>query len=157
MNIELDDAILKLDQYRDLSIREADGDCIHVHWGRVWVTRSGDTRDHVINGGESIAIDRPGTTVLTAMIDAGISVMKRCTAADAKSAHAVAVQGNSEAGAAAAPKIFDRTLPDYGDIDRKLHHAHQLRAQAVSSLLRNMWAALGAAFADSLSRTPGRS
>ena len=78
MNIELDDAILKLDQHRDLSIREADGDCIHVHWGRVWVTRGGDTRDHVINGGESLAIDGFGTTVLTAMNDAGISVMKRC-------------------------------------------------------------------------------
>ena len=152
MNIELDDAILKLDQHRNLSIREADGDCIHVHWGRVWVTRGGDTRDHVINGGESLAIDSPGTTVLTAMNDAGISVMRRCASYDTKSAHPVAVQGSRELHAAAWAPVFGRAYPEYRDIDRAVHHAHQHRAQAVAGGLRNVWAGLCGALAAFVNR-----
>ena len=147
MNIELDDAILKLDQHRDLSIREADGDCIHVHWGRVWVTRHGDTRDHVINGGESLAIDSPGTTVLTAMNDAGISVMKRCAPSNTKSAQPAAVQGSRKLDAAAWAPDFDRAYPEYRDIERAVHRAHQHRAMAVAGGLRNVRAALRGAFA----------
>ena len=142
MNIDLDNAILKLDQHRDLSIRDADGDCIHVHWGRVWVTRSGDTRDHVINGGESLAIDRPGTTVLTAMNDAGISLMKRCASANTKFAQPPAVQGSSEVAAPAWWPVFDRAYPEYRDVDRAIHRAHELRAQTIAAGLRNVWTAL---------------
>ena len=72
MNNEIDNAILRLDQHRNLSLRQANGDCIHVHWGRVWVTHTGDLRDYVVSSGESLAIDRPGKTVLTAISDAGV-------------------------------------------------------------------------------------
>jgi hypothetical protein len=147
MNIVLDNAILKLDQRRDLSIREADGDCIHDHWGRVRVTRGGDTRDHVIDGGEPLAIDSPGTTVLTAMSDAGIPVMKRHTSANTKIVQPAAVQGSSEVDATAWAPVFDRTYPEYRDVDRTIHRVHRHRAQTVAGGLRNMWAALRGALA----------
>ena len=78
MNVEIYDAILKLDQHSHLRLNDARGDCIYVHWGRVWITREGDIKDHIVNSGESFEIADFSGVVLTPMNDAGVSVMKRC-------------------------------------------------------------------------------
>ncbi len=78
MNIEIDDAILRLGENRNLTLQNNSGACVHVHWGRVWITREGDSKDHIVGSGESLAIGRAGATVLTAMSDSGVSVMQRC-------------------------------------------------------------------------------
>lgn len=154
MNNEIDSTILRLEQHRNLTLREAKGDCIHVHWGRVWITRSGDPRDHVVSSGESLAIDGAGMTVLTAISDAGVSLMKRC-AQTAASASLVMQQcgsvlagtltgaaGSETTGAGAGTNAIERDVPAYAEIDRYVYRAHQLRARYVADLLANAWAGL---------------
>ncbi|KPK34656.1 MAG: hypothetical protein AMJ66_03240 [Betaproteobacteria bacterium SG8_40] len=158
MNNEIDNAILKLDQHRNLTLREAKGDCIHVHWGHLWVTRNGDLRDHVVSSGESLAIDRPGTIVLTALSEAGVSLMKRC-AGNAATASVVlqqcgsAVSGGAtreQGGVPASPVARATTAmhdyPEYSEIDRHVNLAHQLRARYVIDALGNAWNALRGVF-----------
>ncbi len=158
MNNEIEGTILRLEQHRNLTLREARGDCVHVHWGRVWITRGGDTRDHVVSGGESLAIDRPGMTVLTAISDAGVSLMKRCDRA-AETASLVMQQcaGISNGAASAAAdrvvpgadarvQTIGRAYPAYAEIDRHVDYAHQLRARYVADVLANAWAALRGVF-----------
>ncbi len=142
MNNEIDNAILRLDQHRNLALREANGDCLHVHWGRVWVTRNGDLKDHVVSSGESLAIDRPGTAVLTALSDAGVSLMKRC--ADAAATASVVMQ---QCGSAVGrSKSITGDFPGYAEIDFHLDRARQLRARYVGDLLGKAWSALRGVF-----------
>ena len=154
MNVEIDEAILRLDQHHNLTLRDANGGCIHVHWGHVWVTRNGDIKDHIVNSGESLAIDRPGATVLTALHDAGVSLMKRCTPSEATPVRLMKVFGGATGGAksealkqnaesdATRAHAVGRGVPDYREIDRHVEYAQQLRASAVGNALRNGWIAL---------------
>jgi hypothetical protein len=79
MNIDLNDAIVRLNQDDNFQMRDARGACIHVHWGDLWITQEGDLKDHIVKTGESFAISKSGTTFLTAMNEAGVSVMKKCS------------------------------------------------------------------------------
>ena len=146
MNNEIENAILKLDRHRDLTLRDAGRDCIHVHWGRVWITRSGDGRDHVVNGGESLAISRDGTTVLTAMSDAGVSLMKHCASPDTKLDRTVREQGADD-GLNAALGMSRSAMPSYEEIDRRVDRAHQLRADVFSEAIGRAWASVRGALA----------
>jgi hypothetical protein len=142
MNNEIDQSILKLDQHRNLTLRQANGGCIHVHWGRVWVTRNGDIEDHVVSGGESLAIDRPGATVLTAMSDAGVSLMKRCLQT-AAAPGTVMQQGDSAvSGAISRADSSVRDAPQLSEIERRVDRAHRLRARYFGDALGKGLAAL---------------
>ena len=79
MNIDLNDAIVRLNPDNNFQMRDARGACIHVHFGDLWITQEGDLKDHIVKSGESFAISNSGTTFLTAMNDAGVSVMKKCS------------------------------------------------------------------------------
>ena len=159
MNNEIDNAILRLDQHRNLSLRQANGDCIHVHWGRVWVTHTGDLRDYVVSSGESLAIDRPGKTVLTAISDAGVSLMKRCAQTAATASVVMQQCGSAIAGGATGPEnsapsstvaranTVMRDYPEYAEIDRHVDRAHQFRARYVADALGNAWKSLRCVFA----------
>jgi hypothetical protein len=154
MNVEIDEAILRLDQHHNLTLRDANGGCIHVHWGNVWVTRNGDIKDYIVNSGESLAIDRPGTTVLTALRDAGVSLMTRCGRSEATPVTSMKEVGDATGGAKsealkqyaesddARAHAVGRGIPDYREIDRHVEYAHQLRASYVGKALRNGWLAL---------------
>ncbi len=154
MNNEIGKSILRLERNRNLALRKAHGDCIHVHWGRVWVTLTGDLRDHVISSGESLAIDRPGTTVLTAITDAGVSLMKRCAQTAAavsvvmqQSGAAVTGEASGAANTVAASAVargkpVARDDPEYGEIERHVDRARQLRARYVADVLENARAVL---------------
>ena len=146
MNNEIENAILKLDRHHDLTLRDAGRDCIHVHWGRVWITRSGDGRDHVVNGGESLAISRDGTTVLTAMSDAGVSLMKHCASPDSKLDQTASEQGAGH-HLDAALGLSRSAVPSYDEIDRRIDRAHQLRADLFSEAIGKAWASLRGALA----------
>ncbi len=78
MNNDLNAVILRLNSHRNLQLRDAQGDCIHVHWGDLWITQEGDSRDHIVKAGESFAIRNPGTTLVSAFGEAGVSVIEKC-------------------------------------------------------------------------------
>ena len=63
MKIEIDDAILRLGENRNLTLQNNDGACVHIHWGRVWITREADSKDHIVGSGESLAIGRSGDRI----------------------------------------------------------------------------------------------
>jgi hypothetical protein len=148
MNTEIDNAILKLDQHRKLSLREANGECIRVHRGRVWVTRDRDIRDHVVNSGESFVIERTGTTVLTAMSDAGVSLMKRCASSAGMFGKKAIAQSEEVRSEVVLTNTAGGDYPRYREIDRSVDCAHQLRARYVADALRNGWVTLRSALAN---------
>ena len=140
MNNDIHDAILRLGGNRNLTLHAGSGGCVHVHWGQVWITRQGDSKDHIVGSGESLAIGRSGATVLTAINDAGVSLMERCksvtgpeTAGTLKSTNA---QNGDDGGQAF---VLGRVLPSFEQIDHHLARAKQLRARFVGKLLRGEW------------------
>ncbi len=140
MKIEIDDAILRLGENRNLTLQNNSGACVHVHWGRVWITREGDSKDHIVGSGESLAIGRAGATVLTAMSDSGVSVMQRCNGVAEQDMAAnlkFATTRHGDDGEQAF--TLEVALPSYQQIDRHLARAKQLRARFVGKLLRGEW------------------
>ncbi|MGD8788891.1 MAG: DUF2917 domain-containing protein [Burkholderiales bacterium] len=136
MHIEIDKEVRNLQQNHNLTLRGGDGSCIHVHWGRVWVTRDGDMRDHIVGRGESLAIDRSGMTLVTAMKDSGVSVMQRCEPVDAAIANA------SAAGSDDAETYPLIDYPGFDQIDFHVRRAKQLRARYFVAALQRGWNAL---------------
>ena len=147
MNTEIDNAILKLDQHRKLSLQGANGECIHVHWGRVWVTGEGDILDHVVSSGESFVIERTGTTVLTAMSDAAVSLMKRCASSAGMFGKTDIAQSEEVRSEVVLTNTAGGDFPKYREIDRSVNRGHQLRARYVADALRNGWVTLRSALA----------
>lgn len=140
MKIEIDDAILRLGENRNLTLQNNDGACVHVHWGRVWITREGDSKDHIVGSGESLAIGRSGATVLSAMSDSGVSVMQRCNSVSGQDAAADLKNATTAHGDDGEQAFtLERALPSYQQIDRQLVRAKQLRARFVGKLLRGEW------------------
>jgi len=147
MNIEIDKEVLRLGQHHNLTLRGADGSCIHVHWGRVWVTRNGDLKDYIVGSGESLAIDRTGTTLVTAMTESGLSVMERCKPATGESDAAVPAIGIAVTArddiASALPEVV---YPGVAEIDRHVRRAKELRARYFAEALQRGWNAVRSAF-----------
>ena len=140
MNNDIHDAILRLGGSRNLTLNAGSGACVHVHWGQVWITRQGDSKDHIVGSGESLAIGRSGATVLTAINDAGVSVMERCNTVtgpdtpdtpNSTNAH----HDNDDRQAF----TVEHALPSFGQIEHHLARARQLRARFVGKLLRGEW------------------
>lgn len=143
MNIEIDKEVLRLGQHQNVALNGADGPCIHVHWGRLWVTRNGDLKDYIVNSGESLAIDRTGTTLVTAMSESGLSVMQRCRSAtdgtDNVSLSTIDEISNDMESAAGSLEIV---YPSIEEIDSRIARAKQLRARYFADALRRAWDAV---------------
>lgn len=137
MKTEISETILRLDQHGNLTLGDSKSGCIHVHWGNLWVTRDGDARDYIVTGGESFPFDARGKTVLTAISDAGISVMAQC------GSEQTAVRDGAPLGAAAVQdRQFGESLPEYESIDRHVHRAGELRAHYIADVIGRGWTAL---------------
>ena len=158
MNIDLNDAIVRLNPDNNFQMRDARGACIHVHFGDLWITQEGDLKDHIVKAGESFAISNSGTTFLAAMNDAGVSVMKKCSelaiAATASIGTVVpsAMPKPAETSArqihyAVSDSDFDVShigdrQPGVDELERNLARAEHSRARFFGHAMRRGWNAL---------------
>lgn len=69
MEANLDTAITRLATGHVLRIEDAEGQCIAVVNGMVWVTQEGDRRDIFLSDGDTFTLDRPGTALVEAIGD----------------------------------------------------------------------------------------
>jgi hypothetical protein len=60
------------------SLRVAEGAGLEVKCvrGHVWITQHGDLEDRVISSGQSFVLNRPGLSLVTALGDPAVIVMK---------------------------------------------------------------------------------
>lgn len=160
MNLDLDGAVLKLDAHRHLQLHDAQGTCIHVHWGELWITQEGDSRDRIVRTGESFEISNPGMTLLSALSAAGVSVMKECrelavglatrfAAADRPAPDSVvplevnARDSNVAADASRAGSLRpERAYPGVSEIEWHMEHAKALQAAYIAEVVSRGWKAL---------------
>jgi len=154
MNVEIYEAILKLDQHSTLKLNEARGACVFVHWGSVWITQQGDIRDHIVQSGESFPIAGSSKAIVTSLSDAGVSVMARCDeacdehkAGNAVREHTIAeavTDGNEHPvqDAITGATVLRRIYPGFQQVDRHVDYAHRLRARAFANALHRGWDAL---------------
>jgi hypothetical protein len=139
MNIDLNDAIVRLNPDNNFKMRDARGACIHVHFGDLWITQEGDQKDHMVKTGESFAISNSGTTFLTAMNDAGVSVMKKCSE--------LAIAATANIGTV-VPSAMSRTAETSArqsgvdELERNLARAEHSRARFFGHAMRRGWNAL---------------
>jgi len=158
MNIDLNDAIVRLNPHNSFQMRDARGACIHVHWGDLWITQEGDRKDHIVKAGESFAISNSGTALLSALNEAGVSVMKKCSesavatianigAIVPAATRSAAGTGALEYGAAADESDFDDSrvthrLPRADEIAQHVARAERIRARVFSDAISSGWRAL---------------
>ena len=163
MNIDLNDAIVRLNPDNNFQMRDARGACIHVHFGDLWITQEGDLKDHIVKTGESFAISNSGMTFLTAMNEAGISVMKKCSelaiAAAAnigtvvpsampkpaetsdRQIHYAVSDSDSGVSQTGVSQIGDRQ-PGVNELEHNLARAERSRARFFGHAMRRGWNAL---------------
>ena len=158
MNIDLNDAIVRLNPDNGFQMIDAHGACIHVHWGDLWITQEGDSMDHIVKTGESFAINRSGVTLLSAMNDVGASIMKKCTESAIASAATIGSLVSSRPAGSAGESRSLRVL-DCGDSENRasrtgsphstaddlhlhLAQAKSIRARFVADAINRMWHAL---------------
>ena len=152
MNTDIDKEVLRLGRNHNLSLHGADGSCMHVHWGKVWVTRNGDIKDYIVDAGQSLAIDRAGTTLVSAVSDAGLSILQRCAGDKQRVPADIHVAQDCRAdGGEVTEKSFDLVYPSVTEIDRHVARAKQLRAQFFARALQRVWNAARGIFV--MSRT----
>ena len=158
MNIDLNDAIVRLNPDNNFQMCDARGACIHVHFGDLWITQEGDLKDHIVKSGESFAISNSGTTFLMAMNDAGVSVMKKCSelaiaaAANIGTVVPSAMPKPAETSVrqihyAVSDSGFDVSQigdrqPGADEIERNLARAERSRARFFGHAMRRGWNAL---------------
>lgn len=152
MNIDIDDAILRLNPESNFQLHDARGACVHVHWGDLWITQEGDIKDHVIKTGESFAVSKSGMTFLAAMSEAGVSVMEKCRGSEVASAaetSTIALSATQPAASISAPRHEDAVensslggsqpsnpLPGVEELDQHMALAESLRAQFIAAVAR---------------------
>jgi hypothetical protein len=44
--------------------------------GDLWITQTGDPEDHIVEGGQSFVLDRPGLTLVTALLGPTVLVVQ---------------------------------------------------------------------------------
>lgn len=154
MNVEIYEAILKLDQHSTLKLNDVKGACIYVHWGSVWITQQGDIKDHIVESGQSFPIAASSKAILTSLSDAGVSVMERCDKVhnehlgdkarrnDTPAAARPEVEERPEPHASVGASLYRGTFPGFQEIDRHVQYAHRLRARAVADLVHRFWQAV---------------
>ena len=150
MNTDIDKEVLRLGRNHNLSLHGADGSCMHVHWGKVWVTRNGDIKDYIVDAGQSLAIDRAGMTLVSAVSDAGLSILQRCAGDKQRvPADIHVVQDCLTDGGEATEKSFDLVYPSVAEIDRHVAQAKQLRARYFAQTFRRVSNAVRGIFVTS--------
>lgn len=150
MNTDIDKEVLRLGRDHNVRLHGADGSCLHVHWGRVWVTRNGDIKDYIVNAGQSLAIDRVGTTLVSAMSDAGLSILQRCAGETQRVPTDMGSIGErTEDSGQQATGSFDIIYPSIEEIDRRVVAAKLLRSRYFAQALRRVWNAVRGIFAAS--------
>jgi hypothetical protein len=160
MNLDLDGAVLKLDAHRHLRLRDVQGTCIHVHWGELWITQEGDSKDRIVKAGESFEVSNLGMTLLSALSAAGVSVMKECRELGVAPAAGFAPAGrrapdsvvplevtardsNVTANASRADSLRpERAYPDVAELEWHIEHAKDLRAAYIAEAVSRGWKAL---------------
>jgi hypothetical protein len=159
MNLDLDGAVLRLDAHGHLRLHDAQGTCIHVHWGELWITQEGDVRDRIVKTGESFEISKPGMTLLSALSAAGVSVMKECRelgvaaarfaaakrrAADSVVPLEVTVRASNVTADASRADSFpqNRAYPGVSEIEWHMEHAKALRTAYIAEAVSRGWKAL---------------
>jgi hypothetical protein len=158
MNIDLNDAIVRLNSGNNYQVRDARGTCIHVHWGDLWITQEGDLKDHIVKTGESFAISNSGMTIVNAVNEAGVSVMEKCSESAIASAASIgtvvssATQKAAETGAQESDlsadyagndvSQFGRRRPGVDELEQNLARAEHFRAHFVGDAIARVWNAL---------------
>ncbi len=137
MKIDPDD-VLRLNPHGNLRLRDAQGTCIHVHWGELWITQEGDSRDRIVKTGESFEISNPGMTLLSALSAAGVSVLKKCRELGVAPAAGIAAAERRGADSVRA----NRPYPDVAEIEWHVEHAKNLRAAYLAEAVSHGWQAL---------------
>jgi hypothetical protein len=74
MNIRLDHTAVRLADGETISIIDGKGARVAVTRGRIWVTQEHDIRDVMLTLGQSFILDRDGTAVVEALLDAEIAL-----------------------------------------------------------------------------------
>ena len=74
MNIRLDHTAVHLAEGETISVIDAKGARVAVTRGRIWVTQEHDIRDVMLTTGQSFILDRDGTAVVEALLDAEIAL-----------------------------------------------------------------------------------
>ncbi len=83
---------LQLDKRQHVTLRVAVGWGVQALSGAVWITQDWDIRDIVLEAGQSFAIDRPGTVLVSALDQATVCVVhepSRAAAAGLRTAPAL--------------------------------------------------------------------
>jgi hypothetical protein len=79
---------IHLAKWQHVAMRDAVGWTVKPLAGTVWITLDQDSRDIVLEAGQSFVVDRPGKTLISAMDDARVCVsrgLSRCVAASSAS------------------------------------------------------------------------
>jgi DUF2917 family protein len=74
MDIRLEHTSVKLSERDTISVVDGKGARIAVTDGSVWITQEHDPRDILLTAGESFILDRDGTTIVEALIDAEVAL-----------------------------------------------------------------------------------
>jgi hypothetical protein len=104
MNSELRQPLTSLPKGRTLRVSDGRGRVIAVFAGRVWITQDNDSRDIVVEAGESFQIDRDGLTLAMALRDSQVMLLAAEPSAPLRSSRsyrlALGARGRRHAGIA---------------------------------------------------------
>ena len=92
----------QLERRQNLTLRDALGWTVQAVTGEVWITQDWDTRDVVLEAGQSFVIDRPGAALISALDRARVCVARapnHCAAPARKARRASAFLTNSSVAA----------------------------------------------------------
>jgi hypothetical protein len=74
MRLETRRPLLTLDAGQVLTLDDAAGTRICARSGTVWVTQEGFPQDHILEGGHSFVVARPGRTLVQALADSVVAL-----------------------------------------------------------------------------------
>lgn len=78
MDTNLEHSLTNLPEGSLLRIDGGQGQAVAVFSGLVWITQDNDTRDVILQDGESFTLDRPGLAIVQALHDSSVLVIERC-------------------------------------------------------------------------------
>jgi hypothetical protein len=82
MQLTLKAPVVALAAGQVLTLDDAAGTRILARSGMVWITEEGDSRDHIIDAGDTLIVAHPGRTVVQALKAAWISIGEGVVAAN---------------------------------------------------------------------------
>lgn len=66
MNIRMKHSVIELGRRQDLQVVDGSGTEVVCRSGGVWITQEHDTRDVILESGDSFVLDRPGLAIVRA-------------------------------------------------------------------------------------------